>query len=61
MVESSLEREVEMSEWLAMGGYAWFVWGSYGVTLAVIVIEVVAVGARKRRALAAAQAESEAS
>ena len=50
-----------MSEWLAMGGYAWFVWGSYGVTLAVIVIEIVGVGARKRRALAAAQAETEAS
>ena len=21
-----------MSEFLAMGGYAWYVWGSYGVT-----------------------------
>lgn len=49
-----------MSEWLAMGGYAWFVWGSYGVTLAVIVIELVALGARKRRALEAARAEAEA-
>lgn len=50
-----------MSEWLAMGGYAWFVWGSYGVTLAVIVIELVALRARKRRALEAAQTEAEAS
>ena len=23
-----------MSEFFAMGGYAWYVWGSYGVTLA---------------------------
>ena len=61
MVESSHEREIEMSEWLAMGGYAWFVWGSYGVTAAAIVIELVALGARHRRALAAARAESEVS
>jgi heme exporter protein D len=48
-----------MIEWLSMGGYAWFVWGSYGVTLAVIVGELVALRARKRRALEAAQAQAE--
>jgi len=48
-----------MSDWWAMGGYAWFVWGSYGVTLALIVIELLALRARKRRALEAARAEAE--
>jgi heme exporter protein D len=33
---------------LAMGGYAFYVWGSYGVTLALIVAEIVLVRARKR-------------
>jgi heme exporter protein D len=49
-----------MIEWLAMGGYAWFVWGSYGVTVGVISLELVLVAARKRRALERALAESEA-
>jgi heme exporter protein D len=30
-----------MSEFFAMGGYAWYVWGSYGVTLALLALEVV--------------------
>jgi heme exporter protein D len=29
-----------MSEFLAMGGYAWYVWGSYGVTAAALGLEV---------------------
>jgi heme exporter protein D len=33
---------------LAMGGYAFYVWGSYGVTLALMVAEIVLVRARKR-------------
>lgn len=49
-----------MSEWLAMGGYGFFVWGSYGVTLAVIVFELLALRARQRRALDTARAEAEA-
>jgi heme exporter protein D len=36
----------------AMGGYAPFVWGSYGVTIAAIAIEIWLVKARRRRALA---------
>jgi heme exporter protein D len=36
----------------AMGGYAAFVWGSYGVTIAAIAIEIWLVKARRRRALA---------
>ncbi|HWI14315.1 MAG TPA: heme exporter protein CcmD [Burkholderiales bacterium] len=33
---------------LAMGGYAFYVWGSYGVTLALVVAEVALLRARKR-------------
>jgi heme exporter protein D len=33
---------------LAMGGYAFYVWGSYGVTLALIVAEVALLRMRRR-------------
>jgi heme exporter protein D len=33
-----------------MGGYAFYVWGSYGVTALVIAAEIAAVAARTRRA-----------
>lgn len=39
-----------MSEFLAMGGYAFYVWGAYGVTALVIVGELVALRARRRAA-----------
>jgi heme exporter protein D len=39
-----------MSEFLAMGGYAWYVWGSYGVTALVLVLEVIALRRRAREA-----------
>ncbi len=29
-----------MSEFLSMGGYAWYVWGSYGFTFGLIALEV---------------------
>ena len=32
-----------------MGGYAWYVWMAYGVTALVIVVELVALRARRRR------------
>jgi heme exporter protein D len=35
----------------AMGGYAPFVWGSYGVTIAALAVEIWLVKARRRRAL----------
>jgi heme exporter protein D len=38
-----------MIDFLSMGGYALYVWGSYGVTLAAIVIEVVLLRQRRRR------------
>ena len=41
-----------MSEFLAMGGYGFYVWGAYGVTALAIVVEVLALRARRRAALA---------
>jgi heme exporter protein D len=38
-----------MSEFLAMGGYAWYVWGSYGVTFALLAMEVVLLRNRSRK------------
>ena len=35
-----------------MGGYAFYVWGSYGVFALAIAAEIVAVRLRKRRVLA---------
>ena len=40
-----------MIDFLSMGGYALYVWGSYGVTLALIAIEVVLLRLRKRNIL----------
>jgi heme exporter protein D len=37
-----------MSEFFAMGGYGFYVWGSYGVTFALLAIEVVLLMKRKR-------------
>jgi heme exporter protein CcmD len=42
--------ECVMMDFLAMGGYGFYVWGSYGVTALVIVAEILAVKARRRRA-----------
>ena len=44
-----------MSEFLAMGGYAFYVWGSYGVTALVVIAEVLAVRVRRRATLAGAR------
>ena len=40
-----------MTEFLAMGGYGFYVWGSFGVTALVIIIETMAVHSRRKRAL----------
>jgi heme exporter protein D len=39
------------SEFFAMGGYALYVWGSFGVTAGLIVVEIVLLGGRRRAAL----------
>jgi heme exporter protein D len=41
-----------LDNFLAMGGYGLYVWGAYGVTLALMVAEIVLL-ARRRRALLA--------
>ena len=42
-----------VSAFLAMGGYAGFIWGAYGVTAACIVLEIALLTARRRAALRA--------
>ena len=39
-----------MSEFLAMGGYAWYVWMAYGACALGVMIEIAAVRARRKRA-----------
>ncbi len=39
------------SEFLAMGGYGFYVWGSYGVTALLIVAEIVWVIQRRKALL----------
>ena len=39
-----------VSAFLAMGGYAGFVWGSYGVTAACMALEIILLAARHRAA-----------
>lgn len=37
-----------INEFFAMGGYAYYVWGAYGVTALLMVVEVVLMLRRKR-------------
>jgi heme exporter protein D len=39
-----------MSEFLAMGGYAWYVWGAYGMTFLLLALEVVLLKKRSEKA-----------
>lgn len=40
------------NDFFRMGGYALYVWGSYGVTLALIAAEIVLLIQRRRKVLA---------
>jgi len=40
-----------LDNFLAMGGYGLYVWGSYAVTLALIVAELVLLARRKHNAV----------
>ena len=40
-----------MSEFFAMNGYGFYVWGAYGVAALVVAVEILSVKARRRRAL----------
>ena len=44
-----------MDEFFRMGGYGLYVWGSYGLTLAVLVAEALVVRQRRRQAFATAR------
>jgi len=44
-----------MSDFLAMGGYGFFVWMSYGACVVAIAAEALALRARRRRARAEAR------
>ena len=37
------------SEFINMGGYGFYVWGSYGVTFVLLVAELLMLRSRKRR------------
>ena len=39
-----------MSEFFAMGGYAWYVWMSYGAVALALIVETALVRARRKRA-----------
>jgi heme exporter protein D len=39
------------AEFFAMGGYAFYVWGSFGVTAAALAIEIFGLRRRRSRAL----------
>ena len=41
-----------MSNFLSQGGYAWFVWGSYGMALLLLMGEVVGLRRQRRTILA---------
>ena len=47
-----------LSEFLAMKGYGLYVWGSYGMTLALMLIEPWLARRHRRRALRAASTPS---
>ena len=42
-----------MSEFLAMGGYGFYIWGAYGVTALAIMAELIALRARRINAVEA--------
>ena len=44
-----------MDEFFRMGGYGLYVWGSYGLSLVVMVTEALVVRQRRRQAFAAAR------
>jgi heme exporter protein D len=37
-----------MTDFLAMGGYGWYVWGAYGLSFCVLALNVVAARIRNK-------------
>jgi len=50
---------MSLAEFFAMGGYGFYVWGSYAITVVLIAIEIMAVRTRFRAAREAARATSD--
>lgn len=48
-----------LDQFVHMGGYGLYVWGSYGVTLMVMVAEALAVRRRRTVAMAAVRSQTE--
>lgn len=48
-----------LGDFLSMGGYALYVWGSFGVTAVALVAEALLLRARRQRALAAVALQQE--
>jgi heme exporter protein D len=46
---------MSLADFFAMGGYGFYVWGSYAVTVMLVANEIVAVRTRFRAARVAAQ------
>ena len=49
---------MSFAEFLAMGGYGFYVWGAYVVTVALIAVETIAVRWRLRSARESVRAET---
>lgn len=47
-----------ISEFLAMGGYAFYVWGSFGVTFGCMVLELLSLKGRNKRIAQAIKQEA---
>jgi len=50
-------RVMSLGDFLAMGGYGFYVWGSYRAAAALLSVEIVAVLARRKTASLAARDE----
>lgn len=47
------------SEFIQMDGYGPYVWGSYGVTFVLLIVEILMIRSRKRRLAQTASLRSE--
>jgi len=47
-----------LSEFISMGGYGVYVWGSFGVTFVLLTAEIVVLRARKRKLAQRADAKT---
>ena len=48
---------MSLAEFFAMGGYGFYVWGAYGLTAVLLVVEIIAVRARLSNARVSASEE----